>query len=96
MAKVPSAGVVSRWRNAPIAEQPRAVILDPTCRAPLTKILHKVTKRQAHSPWIFCRDDVASRGDGYVPMKASDNGKFIWGNMYSVDIMGQRRQHAYD
>ena len=87
-AKVPSAGVGSPWRLAPIREQPRAVILDPNCRAPLRKIYNLVTKNQIPPPWIICQDDVKKPperyGQQYVQLSAQDNGKFKWDDILST------------
>src|SRR5215471_1830337 len=84
IAKVPSGGIGSKWRSAPVKEQPRAVILDPTCRAPLKKMLYRVSKKEVPLPWIFCRDDIQKSGDSYVPMKAYDDGKFKWDDILST------------
>jgi riboflavin biosynthesis pyrimidine reductase len=84
IAKIPSDGVGSRWRHAPIEEQPRAVILDPSCRAPLKKLFYRVSKKQVPSPWIFCRDDIHKSGECHVPMKTYDDGKFKWEDILST------------
>jgi len=84
IAKIPSGGVGSKWRHAPIEEQPRAVILDPTCRARLKKMFYRVSKKQVPSPWIFCRDAIQKSGECYVPMKAYDDGKFKWEDILST------------
>ena len=82
--KIPSGGVGSRWRYAPIENQPRPVILDPTCRASLKKMLDRVSKGQGPSPWILCRDDVRNPGEYYVPMKVRQDGKFKWEDILST------------
>lgn len=84
IAKIPSGGLGSKWRHAPIEEQPRAVILDPNCRARLEKMLYRVSKQQVPSPWIFCRDDIQKSGECYIPMKAYDDGKFKWEDILST------------
>jgi 2,5-diamino-6-(ribosylamino)-4(3H)-pyrimidinone 5'-phosphate reductase len=84
IAKVPSGGIGSKWRLAPFEEQPRAIILDPTCRAPLKKMLYRVSKKQAPAPWIFCRDDVQKSEENYVPMKTYHDGKFKWEDILST------------
>ena len=87
-AKVPSAGVGSPWRLAPIQEQPRAVILDPNCRAPLRKIYNLVRKNEIPPPWIICRDDIKKPREHYrqkyVPLEAHNNGKFKWDDIMST------------
>ena len=87
-AKVPSAGVGSPWRLAPIQEQPRAVILDPNCRVPLRKIYNPVRKNEIPPPWIICRDDIKKPREHYrqkyVPLEAHNNGKFKWDDIMST------------
>ena len=84
IAKVPSGGLGSEWRYAPINEQPRPVILDPTGRAPLKNMLAKRSKYQLPPPWIFCRDDIPRKlSEHYVPVKDYDR-KFKWEDILST------------
>jgi len=64
-------------------EQPRPVVVDPSCRATLTKLLHLVSLGEAKSPWILCRDDSAKSGEIHIPMETSD-GKFSWRDILST------------
>jgi len=84
IAKIPSGGGGSRRRYAPIENQPRPVILDPTCRARLKKMLDRVSKGLTLSPWILCRDDIQNPGEHYVPMKVHQDGKFKWEDILST------------
>ena len=84
IAKVPLGGVGSGWRYASIEVQPRAIILDPNCRAPLTKLLNRVSQKKAQSPWIFCREDAQRSGECYVPIKSNNDGKFEWEDILST------------
>jgi len=87
-AKVPSAGVGSRWQLAPYETQPTAVILDPNCRAQLRNIHSRVQKKEIPPPLIICRDDipkpVENYGQSYVPLRLQNNGKFKWNDILST------------
>ena len=71
------------WQPAGMDEQPRPVILDPDCRAPLTKLLGCVSKQEAKLPWIFCREETHKLDDCHIPLKTHD-GKFLWGDILST------------
>jgi 2,5-diamino-6-(ribosylamino)-4(3H)-pyrimidinone 5'-phosphate reductase len=84
VAKVPVDGLNGEWKPASMDLQPRPVILDPHCRAPLKKLRRLVSKGEAKSPWIFCQDDVGkSEDDRYIPLKTYD-GKFKWEDILST------------
>ena len=74
----------SRWEIAPRSEQPRAVILDPKCRAPLRKLRKHVSKQHIPQPWIVCRDDIQKFGDEYIRLTAEADGKFKWKDILSA------------
>jgi 2,5-diamino-6-(ribosylamino)-4(3H)-pyrimidinone 5'-phosphate reductase len=70
------------WKAAVMDQQPRPVILDPSCRASLSKLLGLVPKGEAKSPWIFCTDTLKS-DDSHIPLKTHD-GRFLWEDILST------------
>jgi 2,5-diamino-6-(ribosylamino)-4(3H)-pyrimidinone 5'-phosphate reductase len=77
VARVPVGELDGEWIPAPMTEQPRPVILDPWCRARLPRLNSLVNMGMAKGPWIFCRQEDASRDDRHVPLKDKD-GRFEW------------------
>jgi 2,5-diamino-6-(ribosylamino)-4(3H)-pyrimidinone 5'-phosphate reductase len=82
-ARIPVGGLDGEWHAAPMAEQPRPVILDPLCRAHLPKLLNLVSLNQAKSPWVFCRDDINEGNDRYIPLEL-ENERFPWTNILAT------------
>lgn len=84
IAKVPTGRGPNEWRYAPLKKQPRAVILDPKCRAPLNKMFYRLSKNQTPSPWTLCGEDIPNLGKCHIPMKVYDDGKFKWEEILST------------
>jgi 2,5-diamino-6-(ribosylamino)-4(3H)-pyrimidinone 5'-phosphate reductase len=84
VVKIPSGGVGSKWKLGPRDKQPRAVILDPTCRAPLTKMTQMSSKNIIPSPWILCRDDIQGGGGSHIRVQTGQDGKFKWEDILST------------
>ena len=83
IARIPVHELEGKWRSARMDEQPRAVILDPSRRARLRKLLNRVSRQEAKSPWIFCREDTERSDDRCVPLKTYD-GRFRWEDILST------------
>ena len=58
------------------------MILDPHCRAHLPKLLHLVSRNQAKSPWILCREGTEESDERHIPLKLHD-GNFSWTEILS-------------
>jgi 2,5-diamino-6-(ribosylamino)-4(3H)-pyrimidinone 5'-phosphate reductase len=76
-------GLDGHWRAAPLEEQPRPVILDPSCRAALRKLRGLVVTGDGKSPWVVCRKDAPNSPHGCVFLNTYD-GRFSWEEILST------------
>jgi len=83
LARYPIYGLEGDWRAARLEQQPRPVIIDPHCRAPLPNLLQLVSSGHAKSPWILCREGTEGPNDRYIPVK-EENERFRWSDILST------------